>query len=349
MAVGEVKDEVYPNFAEWSAYVDDSALRDFCRNVQGCGASLPEHVSTHVAARGMMYALESLYYKQKGDAKMLEHVNKRKDEDMKEFKQTQEELCLYNETVVVPKNDVPAKCWPHLQSGTVVDKLCVKNSALPRDLKEFPAEGLHVCPEGKASEMGGPLSDLPRGLGRADFSSIPNMVGNLFDLPPTLTFASFSSATDIVGNLGSLPRQMTHADFGAAAGIHGNLADLPHAVTFANFSSAVGVGGDLEDLPDSVTYVNFNSSAFISGDWKDLPEKCSKADAKFGSALNITNGRGASHADSQPLDNFRACLFWLLKVVVGGLIGGVIGFAIAIVVQLIVHCICYLCCSASQS
>eukprot|EP00971_Amphidinium_carterae_P048801 961762-Amphidinium_carterae.1 len=156
MAAGEVMDTVYPNFAVWSSYVDPSAWRAFILSIQGCRASVPRHAATLVAARTQMFALESLYWKRRGDARMLQHTQAKTDEDMRQFQQTQLEMCLYNHTLTEYPSDVPSNC------------ICVKNSALPRDLTHFPGG----CPDSKTSSMGGPLSDLPRSLVYANFSAL---------------------------------------------------------------------------------------------------------------------------------------------------------------------------------
>eukprot|EP00971_Amphidinium_carterae_P057884 1144907-Amphidinium_carterae.1 len=105
MAAGEVMDTVYPNFAVWSSYVDPSAWRAFIFSIQGCHASVPRHAATLVAARTQLFALETLYWKRNGNARMLQHTQAKKDEDMRQFQQTQQEMCLYNHTATVYPSD----------------------------------------------------------------------------------------------------------------------------------------------------------------------------------------------------------------------------------------------------
>eukprot|EP00971_Amphidinium_carterae_P196669 3903216-Amphidinium_carterae.1 len=156
MAAGQVMDSVYPSFAEWSACVDDPALRAFWNDMEGCNASV-QHVTAIVAARTQMYALET-----------FKHVEGKKDGDMRQFHQTQKELCLYNSSQKL------AACRGG-RDADAINRLCVKNVVdLPRDLTHFPGEALLKCPASKRGGMGGYFSDLPRSLVYADFSNIPD-------------------------------------------------------------------------------------------------------------------------------------------------------------------------------
>eukprot|EP00971_Amphidinium_carterae_P278856 5535848-Amphidinium_carterae.1 len=102
--------------------------------MEGCNASV-QHMTAFVAARTQMYALETLYYKSRGKTKMLQYVEGKKDGDMRQFQQSQKELCLYNSSQML------AACRGG-RGADAINTLCVKNVDLPRDLTHFPGEDL---------------------------------------------------------------------------------------------------------------------------------------------------------------------------------------------------------------
>lgn len=139
-----------------------------------------------------------------------------------------------------------------------------KLSDLPRGMTYFHCAGLVTA--------SGAVRDLPQGLAHftlngpgADFS------GDIMNLPPGIESFSVPGANTLRGDLRYLPRDLKVFECRGGNTIEGNVADLPEGLERFDLIGSNTVTGDLADLPRGLVFLLAHGQNTLGGNLDGLP------------------------------------------------------------------------------